>query len=855
MKRKTVLKVVFPVCAIALAFGMAALTEEPTRAESEEFFVRGASVRLADEKEDNGIRFHVSMSENYFKTFTNGNGALKESVKTGTLVCPAALLPTDGKLTLETQLADGNVVGKAETTQTWYAYSDENGTKFYDSVMYVYDIPTSAHNVDLVAVGYVQDGENAPVYTAVSEPFSMSWVAKAEYGSAASTLTAEEKAALKSTYMDYTVNFHVEGTAKTETVVYEETVAKPEDPTLDGHTFVGWFNESGEKQWDFATRVLGNTNLYAKFEENAPAEYAVTLTGEQGKAGLQNLVAPEKVTAGSALKMTAISENGYGELTVHYTVNGGEERFVNVVSGEEVTFAENVNGDTTVAITDVHTSYNYFTYSVETGLCKKAALPQNVILPTKDEMGNTVAIIADYAFAADETVENLTVPSSITYIGRAVAHNAKALKSVVFEDREQDITWGRDDYNNTWAFAQTPVESIVFGAGMKTIPGVFALEAKNLKSVDFCEVTAIEGEAFRNCHALTKVTGYAALTSIAGNAFQMDVNSFVLFPMVENDTIVSYLAKTFVGTTEANVPAYVGTTPVTNLENHLFAGNTAVTSITVPATVKVIGLALAQNASALQTVTFADRTSDIIWIYDTFGSWAFAGSSVKTIHIGKGLVTIPKIFATGAAQLSTVTIGEGNEFIGSEAFKDCTALQSIALANSLKTVEADAFRGSALTSVVIPANVTYMGTAVFQDCAALSSAEFLDRTATVTFQTGTFDGSWMFFGCNQLKTLKIGDGITALPNIFAPSAAETVYIGKDVVTVGSEWLPRGATVKTAYIESQAIANLFTAANALDNAFANVETVYLADGVTPSAYITATYPVTEVIEGYVLYKKA
>ena len=408
-------------------------------------------------------------------------------------------------------------------------------------------------------------------------------------------------------------------------------------------------------------------------------------------------------------------------------------------------------------------------------------------------------------------------------------------------------------------------------------------------SLDGVPVTQLGDRASTDNAALTKVTvpadvdfgvaafeGCTSLTSVILEAY-----GFEFRPNFAEGEIVSAAAVGYGGVGgdggEVSVPASFGGAPVTELGAHLFAGNATVTDLTIPASVTTIGLALAQNATALETVTFEDRTQDIVWGMDTFGAWTFAGSSVQSIDLGDGLVTVPKIFATGAASLQTVTFGNAVASIGAEAFKNCISLGSVALPASLRTIEGDAFWGctaltmltfaegvteignnafrgcSLLASVVIPASVTNMGTAVFQDDVALTSVTFADRAQTVVFAVDAL-GSWMFFGCSALDTVVIGDGITALPAIFAPTAAAKVTLGKDVASLGSESFPREGTVTELTLDSAAIAQGLTAADVYDNAFAGVTTLRLADGVEASVYITTNFTEQSQADGYTVYSK-
>lgn len=71
----------------------------------------------------------------------------------------------------------------------------------------------------------------------------------------------------------YTVKFDSNGgtEVKPQTVEFNKTVNKPEDPTKEGHTFEGWYK--GDKEFDFKTSITEDITLTAKWKLK---EYSVT---------------------------------------------------------------------------------------------------------------------------------------------------------------------------------------------------------------------------------------------------------------------------------------------------------------------------------------------------------------------------------------------------------------------------------------------------------------------------------------------------------------------------------------------------------------------------------------------------
>ena len=70
----------------------------------------------------------------------------------------------------------------------------------------------------------------------------------------------------------YTVTFQSEGGSEVASQIRANTpAAQPDNPTKEGHTFIGWYN--GESEWDFETPVTADLTLTAKWQIN---QYTIT---------------------------------------------------------------------------------------------------------------------------------------------------------------------------------------------------------------------------------------------------------------------------------------------------------------------------------------------------------------------------------------------------------------------------------------------------------------------------------------------------------------------------------------------------------------------------------------------------
>ena len=76
----------------------------------------------------------------------------------------------------------------------------------------------------------------------------------------------------------YTVTFQSEGGSEVASQIRANTpAAQPDNPTKEGHTFIGWYN--GESEWNFADAVTEALTLTAKWTAN---RYTITFKPENG---------------------------------------------------------------------------------------------------------------------------------------------------------------------------------------------------------------------------------------------------------------------------------------------------------------------------------------------------------------------------------------------------------------------------------------------------------------------------------------------------------------------------------------------------------------------------------------------
>ena len=177
---------------------------------------------------------------------------------------------------------------------------------------------------------------------------------------------------------------------------------------------------------------------------------------------------------------------------------------------------------------------------------------------------------------------------------------------------------------------------------------------------------------------------------------------------------------------------------------------------------------------------------------------AFDGFNMPVEIVLDGNVTVigDRAFA-GATQLVDITLPTTVTKIGNGAFSGATNLKNVNLnaLTALESIGANAFEGTALTNVVLPASVTTIGNNVFKDSKVV--------TVTLSANLQTL-GNYAFYNCVKLEKVYT-DGIDALEiGVYAFGDCEKLaYFGQ---TQNED-----PAVKTIYVST------FTVnANAFDN---------------------------------------
>ena len=304
--------------------------------------------------------------------------------------------------------------------------------------------------------------------------------------------------------------------------------------------------------------------------------------------------------------------------------------------------------------------------------------------------------IGTFAFYYCGGITSATLPDSVTSIGSYAFYYCVKLSDITFPDGLISIG------EQAFYFCDSLTEI--------TIPD---------------SVKSIEIHAFSGCSALTDVTIGAGVTSLSQAAFNSCDN---LSSITVDENNSTYASQDGIVYNKAKTKLYIVPAGISG-------------EITIPATVEEF---------TYDAVFTCDK---ITAIHVENGSAYFKSvDGIVYTADGKILVTCPR------AKTGVVSVADGTEKIGNNAFAYCDGLTEVTLPDSVTSIGSDAFYWcSKLKSINIPAAITKINNSIFAACG------FTELTFPETVQS--FDhASW-----RSLKTFTIENRYCEYTSTYAPS--------------------------------------------------------------------------------------
>lgn len=375
-----------------------------------------------------------------------------------------------------------------------------------------------------------------------------------------------------------------------------------------------------------------------------------------------------------------------------------------------------------------------------------ASLPASVKIPetvTYNGVTFTVTKIADSAFGYCKSMEEISIPGTVTEVGTTSYfyrdlpfHDCTSLKKVRFEDGKQSISLGAYGSNAEYSrglFASCPLEEVYIGRNV-----IYDKYDSSLNS--FAYHPEYYGySAFYNQPKLAKVTFSSTVTEIP-----------------------EYLFYKNIAMTLTDLPK------VKTIGKSAFEGCSKLTTLNLGQDLMTVGDRAFYNCTNVTKLTFPDAIT-------TIGDETFYNcSSVTEVTVGSKLQSIGISAFEGCSSFTAIILPDNFTSMGASAFEDCKKLTVAKLGNSLTAVPAGAFKNCiALSEMTVPASSVSIGDQAFYNDSALAvitmneglrtigNEVFWNNSGIITFTipgTVTSIGRNSFYGCTNTSVLRFKDG-------------------------------------------------------------------------------------------------
>jgi len=343
-----------------------------------------------------------------------------------------------------------------------------------------------------------------------------------------------------------------------------------------------------------------------------------------------------------------------------------------------------------------------------------------LVIPDTIE-GSPVTAIASEAFKNMGNLKAVSVPDTVTSIGKAAFAGCKSLTSMK---------------TPVYTCEDAPYFGALFGAASYETNG--GSVPAGLSTLVLTEGVAIPDYAFYACRGLEAVALPDTTTEIGDFAF--------------------YGCEGMVYITTRD-------TAVVTVGEHAFAGCTRLLELTLPHTVTYMGSGMVEGCGKLESLTIpfvGGCTEDYPLTEEELAAIEKGDAehpAVTTGYLGYLFGASHYTFTAGYIPVSliTVTVTEGCTSIPANAFFECGSVREIHLPEGVTIIGRRAFYGCEfLTAMTLPDSVTAIGDDAFNGCI---------RMKTFTGGAGLSElGVQAFTGCLSLTTVTLPASVTYLPN-------------------------------------------------------------------------------------------
>lgn len=297
-----------------------------------------------------------------------------------------------------------------------------------------------------------------------------------------------------------------------------------------------------------------------------------------------------------------------------------------------------------------------------------------------------------------KNVTEITIPGSVK-VFNATLQYMKQLRTLTFEEGVEEIASGSvvsgcknlttihlpsslQKLSGTGTFSgASALTDITLPEGIAITEGSTFSECTSLKSITLpASITTIPSYMFAGCSALERVTAKGTITAIGNSAFKSDT---ALTEIPDLSQVTSIGDRAFYGCSALET---VDLHSVTTMEYAAFQGCDALSGEIDLSKLEVIpGHAFCYDPNITSVVTCPTLRS--------IGDWAFIWAGISTISLPETLNSIGTYTFYKASLSGTVALPDSLTQLGASAFSGCEKVEAIQIGSGLTDIPKDAFDG------------------------------------------------------------------------------------------------------------------------------------------------------------------
>ena len=447
--------------------------------------------------------------------------------------------------------------------------------------------------------------------------------------------------------------------------------------------------------------------------------------------------------------------------------------------------------------------------------CKSTTIPETVQSIAEDAFMNQkglteltipdgVKTIQTSAFAYCSNLEKITIGAGLTQLSPSVFNNCDNIAEIKVSPGNKTY----DSRNDCNAVIETATGTLVMGCANTIIPDGVTTIGKNaffsnkkLTSIKLPpSVNTIEDYAFYNCSNLEEINldnvtrkGNRALEGIAFGRYSYadSINGYMFFQLRGKEAILNHTRDNT--PSKVTIPStfeYKGKTyTVTEIGDMAFSSNNDIESVSIPATVRIIGKGAFSDCSRLKKVIISNGLTTIqdqafancsslenIKLPSTLeyiGIAAFTRSGLKSLEIPASVTAMGRNITLDCRNLKSLSVNSGNKTFDSR--KNCNAIIrtdlnlllegccNTRIPKDIIAIGPYAFAGATgLKTIDIPSSVRY----IFDRAFAFCPLEKIEIPSSVSL---LYDNP--FFGCGNIRSITVKDGN---PSYSSPSGSNAI---------------------------------------------------------------------------------